>query len=238
MLIATEAVTKYRDFKIMLTYAHWTKPDGFDGLVHTVSDIGKIRIAPLVALFFLLSALFQGCTTVGKFNEVYNADLARRTNRFRWYEYAISSSVMIIIIAMFTGISDLCALINMFWINACMNLFGLLMEHENSNSTDAVTATWRPFYFGVLAGLPPWISIVTSLTAGGTGPPDFVYGIFFSYAVMFVTFPANMVLQYKRISYWKDYRFGEYCYIVLSLVAKTLLGWLVFGGLNQPNSYT
>jgi hypothetical protein len=24
-------------------------------------------------------------------------------------------------------------------------------------------------------------------------------------------------------------------YIWLSLVAKTLLGWLVFGGLNQPN---
>jgi hypothetical protein len=34
---------------------------------------------------------------------------------------------------------------------------------------------------------------------------------------------------------WKDYRYGEMGYIVLSLSSKSLLGWLVFGGTNQPN---
>lgn len=39
-----------------------------------------------------------------------------------------------------------------------------------------------------------------------------------------------MVLQYKKVGRWKDYLFGEYVYILLSLFAKTALAWLVFGG--------
>ena len=237
MTIASIAVPKFRDFKLTLTYSYFAEIDPNDstkGLTNAHSDIGGLPIAPLCALFFLLSALFQGATTIGKFNDIYNADLDRCQNRFRWYEYAISSSVMIWIIAMFTGVSDICALINIFAINGCMNLFGLLMEHENSN---AQAVTWRPFIFGCFAGLPPWISVLTSLAAGSS-PPGFVYGIFISYIIMFCTFPTNMVLQYLKVGPWADYRFGEYVYIVLSLVAKSLLGWLVFGGLNQPNSYS
>lgn len=56
-----------------------------------------------------------------------------------------------------------------------------------------------------------------------------------------------MILQYKRVGWWSDkywgyqkggYYFGEIGYQILSLVAKTLLLWLVFGGTNQPNSYS
>jgi hypothetical protein len=32
-----------------------------------------------------------------------------------------------------------------------------------------------------------------------------------------------MVLQYKKIGPWKDYLFGERVYIILSLLAKTVL---------------
>jgi len=236
MAAASVGVPKFRDFELNLTYSYFEEIDPNDsklGLRTAVSDIGGLRIAPLCALFFLLSALFQGATTIGQFNAIYNADLERCQNRFRWYEYAISSSVMIWVIAMFTGVSDICALINIFAINACMNLFGLLMEHENSNSG---RVTWRPFLFGCLAGLPPWISVMTSLAAGAS-PPGFVYGIFVSYIIMFCTFPTNMVLQFLKVGPWADYRFGEYVYILLSLIAKSLLGWLVFGGLNQPNSF-
>jgi len=245
MTIAAIAVPKFRDFKLTLTYSYFAEIDPNDskkGLMNAVGDIGGLPIAPLCALFFLLSALFQGATTIGKFNDIYNADLDRCQNRFRWYEYAISSSVMIWVIAMFTGVSDICALINIFAINACMCFFGLLMEHENSNArsnsnVSAQGVTWRPFIFGCFAGLPPWISVLTSLAAGSS-PPGFVYGIFISYIIMFCTFPTNLVLQYLKVGPWADYRFGEYVYIVLSLVAKSLLGWLVFGGLNQPNSYS
>ena len=34
---------------------------------------------------------------------------------------------------------------------------------------------------------------------------------------------------------WADYRYGERVYVVLSLLAKSLLAWLVFGGTMQPD---
>jgi hypothetical protein len=45
-----------------------------------------------------------------------------------------------------------------------------------------------------------------------------------------------MYLQYKKIGKWKDYLYGEKSYIVLSLVAKTILAWLVFFGALQATN--
>jgi hypothetical protein len=39
-----------------------------------------------------------------------------------------------------------------------------------------------------------------------------------------------MWLQYRRVGRWRSYLFGEKAYMVLSLVAKSLLAWQVFAG--------
>ena len=61
-------------------------------------------------------------------------------------------------------------------------------------------------------------------------PPGFVYGIVVSLFVFFNIFALNQLLQYRAKGRWADYLFGENVYIVLSLVAKSLLAWQVFGG--------
>jgi hypothetical protein len=43
-----------------------------------------------------------------------------------------------------------------------------------------------------------------------------------------------MVLQYKKVGKWRDYTFGEKVYVILSLVAKSLLAWQVFAGTLRP----
>jgi hypothetical protein len=230
MAIAAVQVPGFRDFRVPVTYAHYVM--GVDGLKSETGQFGVARVAFFIPPFFLLSAVFQGLTTVGRFNRIYNADLDRGVNRFRWYEYALSSGIMICLIASFVGITDLCALINIFVVNACMNLFGMSMELSNSGQG----VNWLPFVYGCIAACPPWISIFTSLALGGS-PPDFVYAIFVTYFVMFSLFPANMVLYFVRVGPWREYRFGEYVYIMLSLTAKTVLGWMVFGGLNAPNEF-
>ena len=62
-----------------------------------------------------------------------------------------------------------------------------------------------------------------------------MYGIFFSLFVFFNSFAINMVLQYREIGKWRDYLYGERAYIILSLVAKSLLAWQVFAGTLAPN---
>ena len=58
--------------------------------------------------------------------------------------------------------------------------------------------------------------------------PGFVFGIFASLFVLFMSFALNMGLQYRRQGRWRDYLFGERGYLVLSLVAKSLLAWQIF----------
>ncbi|HKM11306.1 MAG TPA: heliorhodopsin HeR [Bacilli bacterium] len=64
--------------------------------------------------------------------------------------------------------------------------------------------------------------------------PWFVWAIVATYFVAFNTFPINMILQYKKVGKWADYLYGERVYIILSLVAKSLLAWLVLFGAMQP----
>lgn len=198
-----------------------------------------LPIALLAAAFLLLSALAHGIISIPeKTNAIYNADLAKGINRFRWFEYAISSSLMIILIAGLFGIYDIGSLILIFFINAGMNLFGLVMEQLNSGrSKDELD--WGPFWWGTIMGLIPWVVIILYVTGTASEAlgeiPWFVWAIVGTYFVAFNTFPINMVLQYLKVGKWKNYIYGERVYIVLSLVAKTILAWLVFLGTFQPN---
>ena len=41
-------------------------------------------------------------------------------------------------------------------------------------------------------------------------------------------------LQYKKVGRWANYLSGERTYIWLSLIAKSLLAWQIFGGTLAP----
>ena len=60
--------------------------------------------------------------------------------------------------------------------------------------------------------------------------PGFVYGIVIAETILFFSFGLNQWLQYRGVGRWADYLFGEKSYLVLSLVAKSLLAWQIFGG--------
>lgn len=191
-------------------------------------------IVPLVALFFFISAIAHFyVSTVGR--HWYETNLRRGINKARWYEYSLSASLMIVLIAMLSGIYDLGALLAMFGLTAVMNLMGLMMEIHNQTTE---RTSWLSYWIGVLAGFIPWLLIAIALwasqSAEGGQVPGFVYGIFVSLFVFFNAFAINMVLQYKKIGKWRDYLYGEYVYIILSLTAKSLLAWQIFAGTLQP----
>jgi hypothetical protein len=73
----------------------------------------------------------------------YERNLQRGLNDARWIEYSFSASLMIVLIAMLTGIADLRALIAIAGVNAAMILFGLVMEHTNLGRD---RPGWLPFW--------------------------------------------------------------------------------------------
>jgi len=190
----------------------------------------------LVAVFLLLSAAFHALISIpNKTYAIYASDLEKGINKFRWFEYALSSSIMIVLIATLFGVYDLATLLLIFVVNASMNLFGLVMEQLNVGKEKS-QLNGGPFIWGSIAGLAPWAVIIIYMTGNSNLDmvPWFVWAIVGTYFVAFNTFPINMILQYLKVGKWKSYLYGERTYIVLSLVAKSILAWLVLFGAMQP----
>ncbi len=203
-------------------------------LASATHHVFDINLAYLVAAFFLMSALAH-LFVATIYRRRYETNLKRGINKVRWVEYALSASTMMVGIALLSGIYDLGSLTMVFGLTAIMNLMGLAMEVYNQGRDKP---NWLAFNIGSLAGILPWVVIGIYFWAGeayGAGDiPNFVYYIYASIFLFFNCFAINMVLQYKKLGKWRDYLYGEWVYIILSLLAKSALAWQVFAGTLRP----
>jgi len=197
------------------------------------SGLGESRVlfdvsfAVGVAAFLFISAIAHWLIASPWYFPRYRAGLVAGRNYARWVEYSLSASVMIVLIAMLTGISDVAALGAIFAANAAMIFFGLVQERYERPGGGLL-----PFWLGSLVGAVPWIVVGVYVVSPGVTaePPGFVYAIYLSLFVFFNSFAVNMWLQYRQKGKWAEYVYGERVYMGLSLVAKSLLAWQVFAG--------
>ncbi len=140
----------------------------------------SVNLGYTISSFLFLSAAAHFITILPGVYEWYISKLKEKVNLIRWYEYAISSSVMVYVIAIQCGIRDATTLLLLVGINACMNLFGGAMEMHNSalrklsyikqnggNDVDTNVVeldddanfkpNWSSFVYGCFAGILPWI---------------------------------------------------------------------------------
>ena len=190
-------------------------------------------IAYAVAAFSILSAIAH-FWVFGPGNNRYANDLRNKRNYARWIEYAISSTLMIILISMINAVWDAVALLAIAGANIAMILFGLLQEKYEEPGKGSLMAFW----FGCIAGVIPWVAMFWLLVSPGSTQeaPGFVYGIVISLFLFFNSFALVQWLQYKEIGRWKNYLVGERTYIVLSFVAKSALAWQIFAGVLATSS--
>jgi hypothetical protein len=206
-------------------------PEGPPGTpVAAPTSLFDVPIGVAVAVFLALAAL-DHLLTATVLRGTYERDLRRGINRFRWVEYSVSATLMIILISFYSGITSINAVLAVAGANVGMILFGWLQERMNPPGR--TTTTMLPFWFGALVGVAPWISIAFNIIGSDT-VPGFVYGIVLSQACLFFSFAVNQWLQYRGIGRWVDYSYGEKTYLGLSLVAKSLLAWQIFGGSLAP----
>ena len=233
LFLATTVIQQISQFQPTIIQYYQTFNFETRSLEVTSRELFQLPFGILVASFLFISAIAHFLIYLSK--DKYTDGLKKGINVYRWFEYALSSSIMIMLIATLFGIYDVVSLMLIFLVNAAMNLFGLDMELINSGvKKDKVN--WGPFIWGSIAGVAPWIAIFVYMFGTGNFDlvPWFVWAIVVTYFIAFNTFPINMILQYKAIGKWKDYLYGERVYIILSLAAKSILAWLVLFGAMQP----
>ena len=212
------------DFAIEVTSSF---PEGPPGTRVPVAErLFDVPVGATIALFLALAALDHGLTAT-VLRARYEMGLRQGVNRFRWLEYSVSATLMILLICFYGGITGIVAIIAIIGANVAMILFGWVQE--TVNPPGRTKTTMLPFWAGCVAGAAPWIAVAVNL-AGSQTVPGFVYGIFFSLFAFFVTFAVNQWLQYREIGPWREYAFGEKAYLALSLVAKSALAWQIFAG--------
>ncbi len=215
------------DFSLPISLFNLAGPPGTPISEGFLEELGQVPLAPMTAAFMLLSSLFHVLVVVPGGFAKYKSEIRNGMNRFRWVEYSLSSTLMIILISLIVGITDIAALIGISVANVSMILFGWVMEVVNRPGE---RVWWSPFWFGCIAGIAPWLALVAYLTLSseGEGPPGFVYGILISIFVLFNCFALVQWLQYRGVGRWADYVVGERAYIILSFVAKSALAWQIF----------
>ena len=224
------------DFAVPFT-TNFLKFDEINETVyHNMNELWEIQLGPAVALFMFMSAFAHFSVSTYGYGW-YQRKLKEGINPARWYEYAVSSSWMILIVAMLSGLTDLAALILLVGLNASMNLFGMMMELHNK---ELKKTNWSSFIYGSIAGTLAWVAVLMyflgAILDNFDNVPNFVYMVVFVLLFFWGTFPLNMWLQYRRKGRWADYLYGEKVYILLSLVSKSALAWFIFFGVQGIGS--
>lgn len=202
-----------------------------DGIAPVSELLFEFPIALIAPIFLLLSAIAHLLISSPFYVHRYEQNIEKGINPPRWWEYAISSSLMLVVLLMLGGLIEISTIVFIFTLNFIMNLMGLMMEKHNQLTTKT---SWLPFNIGVLAGIVPWIMgglyfYVSTSNIDDAIPAYAQLGFLLTF-LFFNSFAINMYLQYKKIGKWKVYAYGEKSYIVLSLVSKSALGWIIVLG--------
>ena len=264
MIVITLSLDNYQSIEIpyTATYLKWNKiyytnttscgpdndrrlntSDGNFCIDMTTEPTGwSINLAWLIISFHLLSFLFQGIAEVTRyqskpiFGYKYSNVEENGKNPLRFLEYSISASIMLVAIALLNGIRDLDLIFAIAVLTAGTQLCGLVVEY--------LTDVWLKVLLhatGWLQFLCAYGIIVHSFALSATSdadvqPPWFVWVIVI---VLFLLYASFGFVQLAEVCNMNNNCCSnvakENAYIILSIVAKTLLGWMIFANVLITN---
>ena len=177
---------------------------------------------------------------------------------FRWVEYSLSATIMLVIIALSSGVSDANALFAMSIVSVGVMLLGHITEKQMANNDLATAklstllawllfaAAWS-FVFVQYAeqlyqvkALAPVQPTDLSLPAQKISIPSFVTALVITMFGLYSSFGLVQLVQLYQRSQKKQLNFAPFdkSYIILSFVAKTVLPIIFTVGLVQRSQNT
>lgn len=192
---------------------------------HHLFDLNVVYL--LVAAFFVAAVFHLLLAT--RCRSFYEAGLARHMNRWRWAMYAIVESLVLISIGLLAGVQDAAVLVALVAASVVKNLTGLAIERD---ADTRLTNQKLRLGVGGVAALTQLV-IVALYVFGGTvygQVPGYLYGLFAAGVVACAALAANLRLQRLGRGKWVSYYYVEQVYMVLGLVAVSVLAWLIFAG--------
>lgn len=202
-------------------------------LINATRHLFDLNLEYLLAAMFFISALYH-LLSATRWRKAYEFSLKNGVNGLRWIEYGLSMGLLLLVVSLLVGISDIALLLLAFSSILVMGSLAYLREKSNQASKNVSSLN---YWTGVTIGALPLVAILLYMVASliwGNGLSTVTYFIFASLALLLAGFALNMYLQDQKAGRWKNYLFGERTYIVLSLIAKSVLAWQIFMDTLRP----
>lgn len=251
---------------LFVEYSVWEERESHhDGppfdIYPSLSQAGRpIELKYFVGAFTLLSATFHLGYALcylpqslgGRVFESiigYKRQFKQRAVVARFVEYSMSASLMLCLLAYFSGIRTLWHLILIGTISIATQACGILIERNlrldgDKFTPEVYTNNWILWGFGAFYLVVVFVDILFSIGISdahtpSTEPqmPDFVWGIvigelgiYFCFGIvqlvrMIVDHEKRNNLEMRELYFSR----AELAYIILSIIAKSALAWTVFG---------
>ena len=194
-----------------------------------------INLGWLIISFHLLSFVFQFSAALTDYigpilGYKYSDMIKSGKNPLRFIEYSFSASIMLIAIALLNGVTDINLITSISVLTSACQLCGLAVEYIQQlrlkwliHLTGWLQFCWA---YGII-GHAFFRSIEASSENSTPGPPSFVYIIVI---VLFLLYASFGFVQLFELIYHDNFNpfKKEKAYVILSLTAKLVLGWMIF----------
>jgi hypothetical protein len=200
---------------------------------HRIFDFKAANVAATVLIISALTHLL--IATYWRTN--YEKSLAGGANKFRWLQLGLGSGFLISTIAVLAGAYDAMSLLLLFLLPLVAAGLGYMTEQQNPLRGRG-TVKWGSYVAAGCVSVLPWLVIAGYLLfANIYGDGRIPGSTYWLAAVMFVLYAAygvTMWLQLKKRGPWRQYRYADLSYAVLTLVTQTVFVWLLYAGVLNP----
>lgn len=219
-------------------YTHLDSED-----VHNLS----LPVAQLTVLFGLFTGVWHIIVSMWRPHQLQHA-IERGQNIYRWSEYALTSTMMIVVIACLAGVTDTYVVVGIASVQWYLMLQSYVIESDLAKGymeelTEFTTrGKWALLRASVLYVVGVWVPIWGYFhpTLARSSAPDWVQSMVWILFVLFAFFPVVMV--YYLVWHVRDdatpstktrhMMAQELAYIALSLTCKVALQWILYMGIQ------
>lgn len=222
-------------YNITTGYVEWSniEPNKFI-IVPQKKIIGYVSLHNLIIMFHLISFAFQMVVMIPIYQYKHKIEV-KGINPLRFVEYSLSAPLMLVSIGLLSGITDLFILLLMCVLTSICMFCGALCE----------VLPKRHFFKRLITHLIGWLSILAAYSPIFTyffmsnaeavdGAPKFVYVIVILQFILFQSFGIVQLIQLYFINckiIGVIGRESEVSYTLLSLISKTILGWMIYANI-------
>ena len=203
-------------------------------LAPAVRELFSLNLVYVVAALLLVPIVVHALVATVR-RERYGASIQKGKNTWRWTGVAIKSSLMLIILALLAGMTDVASLLLLTAVATSVFVCGLAVEaYDVYKPASSRVAAVLGVAAAAVALLGVGLYLLASAVFGSASVPGYLWLLFGLTAAWFASMIANTHLVNSKVGKWANYIYGEVWHLALSFVATTVFVWVVFIAVLKP----